>query len=175
MYTESSGSILDASGPLSFDNDANCEWIIAPSVPLNLTVTIEWMDTERDKDTISVYECNDPECKSKNLKRIVSGTGSNSFSTSKGYMLVHYQSDSSQQSDGFGLRWYQTNQTMSVSNKTNQTTPKPKPTWTPSPSAARWSPLVSCLDYNCCKHCACTVSAFFCCRYTAHGDFVVTG
>jgi hypothetical protein len=54
--TESSGTITDGSGSANYNNNSNCQWVIAPSGANQISLTFTAFDTESNYDSVFVYD-----------------------------------------------------------------------------------------------------------------------
>jgi Zn-dependent metalloprotease len=51
-----SGTVADGSGSASYNNNANCKWVIAPPGATQISLNFTSFDTEADYDTVFVYD-----------------------------------------------------------------------------------------------------------------------
>jgi len=103
--TETSGTVEDGSGAALYQNDLNCEWIIAPldAVALTLEVAIE---TEEGFDFVEIYECETEQCQNPTLLvDQASGILSGELQSSTGVVKIVFTSDDSVSSQGFQITW----------------------------------------------------------------------
>jgi hypothetical protein len=116
MFTAPSGEFNDGSyAPeigrvVQYQNNANCEWIIAPNVAAQITITFTRFITQRDYDKVTVSECESLEmlsCKNERKLATLSGTYDSSqvLTAGTGYMKVTFTTDASVTADGFAASW----------------------------------------------------------------------
>jgi hypothetical protein len=107
VLTDVRGTLSDGSGPSNHENSATCLWIIAPANATQITITFTAFSTELYVDAVQVYECVNVSCHSVKLLGELSGTydTDQSISSSTGYMLVQFRSDSAVSQAGFEARW----------------------------------------------------------------------
>jgi len=54
--TAPSGTVTDGSGTASYNNNANCKWVIAPTGATQITLNFTEFNTEADYDIVTVYD-----------------------------------------------------------------------------------------------------------------------
>lgn len=104
--TAVSGSFEDGSGPVSnYQANANCSWLIQPSVPVDyIQLTFKYFDTENTNDIVTIYNgatTSDPV-----LATYSGGTLPSYVQTTGQSMLVTFSSNGSVQSNGFLAEYY---------------------------------------------------------------------
>ena len=132
-----SGEISDGSLGQAYINNANCEWLVAADAEISLTFT--YFVTEANFDFVRVYKCYSTSCSTRELIVELSGSAARgtlasstgvasldaAYTSSTGYLLVEFVSDSSVQEEGFGAEW--TLRPLPVGVFTTTTTPPPSP------------------------------------------------
>ena len=105
-----SGSITDGSG--SYSNGADCSWVIS-SVGSSISISFSQFETESSSDRVVIYSCSSSDgatsCKSSSELASLSGSSilsSLSWTSTTGYMLVRFTSDSSVTYAGFVGNWH---------------------------------------------------------------------
>ena len=155
-----SGEISDGSLGQAYINNANCQWLVAADAEISLTFT--YFVTEANFDFVRVYKCYSTSCSTRELIVELSGSAARgtlasstgvasldaAYTSSTGYLLVEFVSDSSVQEEGFGAEW--TLRPLPVGVFTTTTTPPPSPlSTTPIPSSPEYYDLS-----DTCRHCA---------------------
>jgi hypothetical protein len=105
MYTTSTGTVSD--GPSAYANGANCKWLIAPLSAVTITITLTEFQTEHGCDYLTLSSCTNAGCESK--QQILQHSGDlpypSSVTTSTGFLLLEFMSDSSVTRNGFTATW----------------------------------------------------------------------
>jgi hypothetical protein len=106
VFTAASGAFSDGS-PGQYQHKSHCSWIIAPQSAANVTINFTSVNTEPGFDYVWVYMCADINCLSqtRTLLAQLSGTQGGSYTSTTGYMLVTFTSDSGVSDDGFAASW----------------------------------------------------------------------
>jgi hypothetical protein len=106
IFTAAKGIFSDGS-PGPYEHNSDCNWIIAPTAAGLVTITFTLVDTERDYDFIRVFTCTDINCEfaTRRLLAKLSGTQSGSYTSTSGYMLIIFTSDTSISGGGFEASW----------------------------------------------------------------------
>jgi hypothetical protein len=106
IYKAVAGTISDGSGSSEYSANANCKWVIAPSLASFVSITFSEFDTQ-STDWVRVYKCVDATCSSPELQAQLSGAYSSpqSVTVLTGYMLVWFSSDGYVQRPGFTASW----------------------------------------------------------------------
>lgn len=107
LLTSQSGSLSDGSGSNNYPNNANCRWVIAPTGATQITLTISSLATENNYDFVTVSQCTSSACSSTTELAKLSGTLSSSTTrtSTTGYMLVTFTSDTIVDGGGFSATW----------------------------------------------------------------------
>jgi hypothetical protein len=101
------GTFSDGSGTGLYSPNANCEWMIAASGDLLVTLVFTEFSTQPGKDLVRVFQCTDIGCSEQQLLAELSGTYSSAqaVTSASGYMKVVFTSDGSVNYDGFNATW----------------------------------------------------------------------
>ncbi len=107
VLTAARGTISDGSGPLDYGNDATCIWIIAPHGAAQVTLDVTELDMEESYDFLRLYSCESTACGVQQFIAELTGNMSNaqSFTSSTGYLRVHFSSDVTVTRGGFTASW----------------------------------------------------------------------
>jgi hypothetical protein len=109
VKTDPSGSFEESASGKDYQNNANCEWIIAPSDATSLTLRFDTFNTEPGYDKVTVFKCKTVECDTKEKDVLLyerSGVESGIELTSEtGIMQVLFTSDGSVTRTGFIASW----------------------------------------------------------------------
>jgi hypothetical protein len=110
LLTSSSGTFTDGSDSSYYPNDADCDWIIAPSDVQPITITFTEFNTESGYDFVKIWACSDSSCMYGQQLASLSGSyySSQSFTSYTGYMYIYFYSDSSEVQSGFRATWVRT-------------------------------------------------------------------
>ncbi len=102
-----SGSFEDGSGSGSYPNDANCKWMIGTRGVTGIDITFTQFSTEPFWDFVRVYQCSNMSCDNPEMVLELSGSYSSpqAVSSTKGYMLIWFMSDSNNVFAGFTATW----------------------------------------------------------------------
>ncbi len=101
------GTFSDGSGLSGYSSGASCEWMIAPSAALQITIRFNELITQLDKDIVRVYQCTDAECSQPHQLEALSGLYLRPYAVTSttGFMKVVFTSDASVNYDGFNASW----------------------------------------------------------------------
>ncbi|EKX41119.1 hypothetical protein GUITHDRAFT_112852 [Guillardia theta CCMP2712] len=108
-FTQSAGQMEDGSGVYTYNNNANCRWIISPQGGTHgaLKLTFPSFDLEANYDFLQLNHCFDELCSSTSSLATLTGTVSSSasFVASSGIVEILFTSDSLVTAGGFLLKW----------------------------------------------------------------------
>jgi hypothetical protein len=83
--------------------------MLAPLGANQITLMFDHFATERYRDTVQVFQCQNIECLPSQNAKIAELSGSyatvQNFTSSTGYMLIEFTSDSGISDDGFNATW----------------------------------------------------------------------
>ncbi len=80
ILTAPYGTLSDGSGRnLGYQNNAQCEWLIAPPGATNITVTFTEFDAQLDFDFVQIRQCTDLRCLDTQLLGVLSGSPTNLY------------------------------------------------------------------------------------------------
>lgn len=100
--TASSGCFDDGSGPLNnYQNNADCNFLIAPLLADHLTITFDYINTDTSNDVITVYD--GPNSSSPVLGTYSGTTIPSSVSSTNDTVLIHFSSNDSIVSEGWQI------------------------------------------------------------------------
>ncbi len=107
VLTAATGTLSDGSGSLSYSNNSNCEWMIAPYGAVQITIEFTSFSTQPINDVVRVFQCSDVYCSQQQQLAELSGTYPviQAAAAKTGYMKVVFASDSSSTYDGFTASW----------------------------------------------------------------------
>jgi hypothetical protein len=101
------GEISDGSGSSNYQDNANCEWMIAPAAASLITLRLSRISTQPGVDIIRVFQCTDIACSQQQQLAELSGSYfmPQAVTSTTGYMRVTFRSDGSVNADGFTAAW----------------------------------------------------------------------
>jgi hypothetical protein len=101
------GNLSDGSGTANYENNAICEWLIAPPNAAQITLTFTQFVTQSILDVLTVYQCTDIGCQTPQQLAELSGTypTSQKLTSNTGFLKIVFISDGSITYDGFGASW----------------------------------------------------------------------
>ncbi len=108
IYRAASGTFSDGSGSANYPDGADCKWMIAaPNGMSQITISFTEFDTEACCDFVTVYQCTDIECGTKQFLSELYGTYSSpqQITSTTGYVLVHFTTNHATQFQGFTATW----------------------------------------------------------------------
>lgn len=106
VLTAPNGTISDGLN-VNYLNNAGCQWIIAPSSAILVTISFTELNTEFKSDYVQLYQCTDASCLSWKELANLSGTSSKmlNFTSTTGILMVNFTSDSDVTYSGFVAFW----------------------------------------------------------------------
>jgi hypothetical protein len=104
------GFLTNTTGTLAvtnYQNDAECQWLIAPSNVATVIVIFTSLNTQPEMDYVRVGSCWLPACQTLQEPKVLSGTYSTrqSYVATRGVVWVEFTSDSSITGAGFMASW----------------------------------------------------------------------
>jgi len=110
--SNSTGTLDDGSGPSSYWNNTNCEWLIVNPDSSKIDIDFNYFRTEQDKDILTIYDGD-------NTSAPVLGQYSGhinpaSIESSRNKILLQFVSDSVNQDDGWEIKY--TSKTLGVNS-----------------------------------------------------------
>jgi len=103
-------SFTDGSAPgASYFDNSDCTWILAPEGATQVQITFDRYHVESCCDYVTLYECSDAACSVENLMIELSSNDreaeGNTYTSTTGYMKVHFYTDGSATEPGFEAHW----------------------------------------------------------------------
>ncbi len=104
---EYSSISIPGTGQTTYQSNADCEWIIAPTGVTQITLKFGLFSTQKDADFVRVFECTSITCTSMRELGVLSGTYSSmpSLTSNTGFMRVTFTSDANITAAGFSATW----------------------------------------------------------------------
>jgi hypothetical protein len=99
--------LSDGSGSFNYSNGADCQWLIAPSSAVLVTINFTEFSTQEALDTVSVSACTTLDCGTEQQLGILSGqyAHTQAMIARTGIMKVKFRSDASITGAGFSASW----------------------------------------------------------------------
>jgi hypothetical protein len=115
LLTAANGTFSNNSGLSSYNNSANCEWMISPSLnspdlisgAQRITIIFTNFSTQPLHDFVRVFQCSDADCSQQHMVAELSGTypSVQSVTSNTCFARVIFTSDSSINLGGFTASW----------------------------------------------------------------------
>jgi hypothetical protein len=101
------GNISDGSGALDYQNNAYCQWMIAPNIATFITLRFSKLSTQLGIDVIDIFQCEGAGSLTSLRLAALSGFYSTpvSVTSTTGCMYVTFSSDATVTYDGFNASW----------------------------------------------------------------------
>ncbi len=105
--TSATGTFTDGSGSSNYVNNANCEWIIAPSGATQISVTFTQFSTEPNYDFVTLRQCSGTDCTQGTKLAELSGAyaSAQTFTSQSSRLHIKFTSDSDITYGGFAVSW----------------------------------------------------------------------